>query len=99
MKSKTEEGNFEKIMDGVSYIIGADYLADRLLREQEMLEQATGKPGPHLPIEGGIRVAGLIYAGRVRDMFIHPLLVATRVTGVDAVARRIRGRLSKTSSK
>jgi hypothetical protein len=78
-----------RIPDIITYLTGADYLSAKMKQENRLLIQASRSLEPILPIEAGFKTAARIYAERLKEFFIYPVIVASRLTGLDAAAKVI----------
>lgn len=88
-----------KPKEALFYLTGADYLKRHLDHQQRLLAENTGSDEPHLPFDGDLKTAGRVYADRLRTMIEYPVVVAARVTGVDAALRKVREQLTKEANK
>lgn len=74
----------------LSYLAGTHYLKRHLDYQQRIPAENTGSNEPHLPFDGDVKTAGRVYVDRLRTMIEYPIVVISRLTGVDAVIRKIR---------
>lgn len=81
--------------EAISYFIGANYLKRHIDYQQSLLAENTGSDESHLPLDGDLKTAGRVYADRLKTMVEYPVVIAARVTGVDAVLRKVREQLGK----
>ncbi len=72
------------------YLTGADYLKMHLNQQQAMLAQNIGNNELHLPLEEDFKTAGRVYADRLRTIVGYPLLMASRLTGIDTIVRKAK---------
>ncbi len=88
-----------KLKEALTYLTGADYFKRHFDYQQQLLAENIGSDGPHLPFEGDLRTAARVYADRLRTMVEGPVVLASRVTGVDLALRKVREQLAKEINK
>ena len=80
-----------RFKEALSYITGADYLGDAIQSEKDLLREATGEEHS-LPLQADLKTSATIYVKRLKTMVVYPVVLASRVTGVDAAVRCIKGK-------
>ncbi len=71
-----------------SYLVGADVFA-RYLEKERVLRPENESLRPQLPTEVGFDNAIKIYRARAALMLEYPLTIFARITGVDALRKKI----------
>lgn len=84
-----------KLQEALLYLVGADYLKEHIADQQRLLAENIGNEKPHLPLDGDLKTAGRFYLDRLRTVVEYPVVVASRVTGVDATLRNVRAQFAK----
>ena len=79
-----------KPKEALSYLTGADYLKRHKGYQQRLLAENTGSNESHLPLDGDSKTATRVYSDRLRTIAEFPLVVASRVTGVDLALKKVR---------
>lgn len=72
------------------YLTGADYISKHLKYQDELVRDSTGSDEEKLPIETDPKTAIRVYADRLRMVVEFPVVLFSRVTGIDAAIRKIR---------
>ena len=71
-------------LEFLKYVSGTDLFQYQDRRERVLLRHVEErKGGISLPIECGIEVAVRIYAGRLKTVAQYPLVLVSRITGLD----------------
>jgi hypothetical protein len=83
----------------LAYLSGADYLNKHFKYQQRLLRENTGRNEPLLPTEGDLKTAAKVYADTARMSVGYPIVLAGRVTGVDAAIKQVRKQLKKEADK
>ena len=78
-----------KVLDSIKYMVGIDFLQRRLQKEKQLKRGSKGTKDI-LPTECGLDTMAKIFGLRARTMVEYPLVVSTRVTGIDYVYQRLR---------
>ncbi|MDO8570426.1 MAG: hypothetical protein Q7R97_02475 [Candidatus Daviesbacteria bacterium] len=77
------------------YLTGLDFVMQRAADEQKVLSEAVGDTELHLSFDAGFNVGVRVFANRVRTMLEMPIVVASRITGVDLAVRKFREHLNR----
>ena len=82
-----------RVIEFLGYLSGFDVFKKQYRKERELLRVIEeSKGGPALPIEGGLEVIAKIFASRLMTIYQYPLIMASRVSGIDYVYQRLRNR-------
>jgi len=84
-----------KLKETIKYHAGVDIIEKHYQREQRWLAQGRDFEGPYLPLEGSFTAAIKTYADRWVFWVEMPLVVISRLPGIDAVVKLVRRNLQK----
>lgn len=83
----------------LSYLTGTDYLKKHSDHQQELIAENTGSDEPQLPLDADLKTAVRVHADRLRTLVEGPVVIASRITGVDAAVRKVRELLAEEAKR